>query len=113
VADMSIVPDKPEYVVGDVARFTVRIDFDGPRTDTWMKPTIYSMHDGQPVAPDEYPDYPMHESDDETSNVGWFVIPLLRGTWGLFRAEAMIYEPERQEIGTAAVDFEVRKNQPR
>ena len=35
------------------------------------------------------------------------MVPILRGRWGTFRAEAMVYEPERQEVGTVHVDFEV------
>jgi hypothetical protein len=106
--ELSIESDKPSYDIGDVARFTVRADFeDGPAPDLWMRPTIWNIVDGQQVSPEKYPDYPMHESDDETQSVGWFVVPILRGRSGPFRAEAFVYEPERQPVDTASVDFQV------
>jgi hypothetical protein len=49
----------------------------------------------------------MHESDEETLNVGWFAAPIPRGRWGTFRAEAFVYEPERRPVGTTHLDFEV------
>jgi hypothetical protein len=107
--DLSIESESPRYGLGDVARFTVTADFgpDGYAPDIWMSPTIWQLDEGKPVAPDRYPDYPMHESDSETEQVGWFVHPVLRGRWGTFRAEATVYEPEREELGKVYVDFEV------
>jgi hypothetical protein len=101
--------EHPQYSVGDVARFTVTLDFesDPAMVDAWMTPTVSVLVDGKPQGTDQYPDYPMHESRDETKRVGWFVHPLLRGTWGTYRAEALVYEAERQEIGRVHVDFEV------
>jgi hypothetical protein len=109
MTDLYITSDKPKYQIGEVARFTVTLEVDERETiDVWMKPTLWQIdHTGNPIAPEEYPDYPMHESDDDRRKMGWFVAPILRGRWGTFRAEAMVYEPERQEVGTVHVDFEV------
>jgi hypothetical protein len=109
MTDLFVESDKPEYDIGDVARFTVTLELDGPSAiDVWMKPTLWLIDDsGKAIAPDEYPDYPMHESDDDERKIGWFVVPILRGRWGTFRAEAMVYEPEREEVGKVHVDFEV------
>ena len=67
MADLYITSDKPEYQIGEVARFTVTLELDDPGTiDVWMKPTLWQLDDtGEPTAPDEYPVYPMHESDDD------------------------------------------------
>ena len=109
MAELFMESDKPEYNIGEVARFTVTLEHDTSTIDVWMKPTVWILDEtGKPISPDEYPDYPMHESDDDAREVGWFVVPILRGRWGTFRAEAMVYEPEREEIGKPVVDFEVR-----
>jgi hypothetical protein len=110
--ELDISSDKSEYTVGEVARFIVTADFgpDGIAPDTWMTPTIWVLIDGKPQGPDTYPDYPMHEIQDDTKNVGWFVHPLLRGMWGTFRAEALVYEPEREELGKVHTDFTVRES---
>jgi hypothetical protein len=108
--NLYIESDKLEYDLGEVARFTVTLQFDEPvgSVDVWMAPSVWLLDDdGNMAAEDRYPHYAMHESDEEDREVGWFVHPIHRGRWGMFRAQAVVYEPERHEVGTVHTDFKV------
>lgn len=111
--EFSIITDKSSYEIGDAARIEVRAEWGDPTkrgsSDLWATVTIEQKgDDGNWGSPDQYPDFPLHElGRDGPTDLGWICHAIQRGRWGHFRARAVIFEPERSQVGEVETHFSI------
>lgn len=110
--ELGVTTDKDAYRIGETARIEITADWSDPRgggsSDLWAIVTIEQQLDGGKWGnSQEHPEFPLHEHPRDDIDMGWLPIAIRGDRWGRFRAVAMVYEAERQELGTVDTEFTV------